>query len=160
VTIGEILTSIQTIPDCEVLPWQGLPNIQFPYVLPDDVKTFYQLCGGVVLYRDAPFTATIVQPERVVPANPVIVGEACQDDISASWHVIGDTDGEYLTIDLHEERLGRCYDSFFDRHGVPGSCPIIATSFSELLQCLIENHGQHWYWLRSGFKSLGDAYDK
>jgi hypothetical protein len=91
----------------------------------------------------------------------VIVGEACEDDISASWHlIVDDTNGEYLTIDLSENRVGRCYDSFFDRHGVRGSCPIIATSFSELLQRLIENRGQHWYWLQEGFESLGDAYDE
>ncbi|WP_331460411.1 SMI1/KNR4 family protein [Gracilibacillus suaedae] len=48
---------------------------------------------------------------------------------------------------------------FFDRHGLVGESQRIATSFTDLLERLIKNKGQYWYWLRSDFISLGDAYD-
>ncbi len=159
-SVVDLIDRVRGLSDCEVLPADGLPQLGPSFVLPDDLKDFYELCGGLTLYRDSPYTAVFVSPDRVVPANPVIVGEAGDTDISASWHIlVDDTNGDYLTIDLSPERLGRCYDSFYDRHAVPGSSPIIAKSFSELLERLIENRGEHWYWLRSGFNPIGDAYD-
>lgn len=53
--------------------------------------------------------------------------------------------GEYLTIDLNEERKGRCYDSLFDRHRIVGETQLIATSFTDFIQRLLDNKGQHWY---------------
>ncbi len=159
-SVVELIDRVRGLSDCEVLPTGGLPKIDPSFVLPDDLRDFYELCGGLTLYKDSPYTAIFVSPKLLVPANPLIVGEAVETDISASWHIlVDDTNGDYLTIDLSPERLGRCYDSFYDRHGVPGSCPIIARSFSELLERLIENRGDHWYWLRPDFKSIGDAYD-
>jgi hypothetical protein len=102
-----------------------------------------------------------VEPSGFVLANPVIVGELCPEDITAEWYIVAHAGSqETLTIDLNSSRLGRCYDSFWDRHGVPGSCKIIALSFTDLLRRLIENSGRYWYWLRDDFKSLGDAYDE
>ncbi|AFJ61907.1 conserved hypothetical protein, phage SPbeta [Bacillus velezensis YAU B9601-Y2] len=93
-------------------------------------------------------------------ANPVIVGELCEEDISSEWYIVcTDGKGEYLTIDLNEDRKGKCYDSFFDRHGIVGETQVIATSFTDLIQRLLENKGEHWYWLRDDFSTLGDAYD-
>jgi hypothetical protein len=37
--------------------------------------------------------------------------------------------------------------------------PVIALSFTELLQRLFFNKGQHWYWLNKTFQGYGDAYD-
>jgi hypothetical protein len=97
---------------------------------------------------------------RAPTANPLIVGEPCEEDRSYDWFVIAnDGNGEYLTIGLVPERVGRCYDSFFDRHGIPGSCPVVATSFTDLLRLTVENHGKHWWWLRDEHTLLGDAYD-
>ncbi|RUS09195.1 hypothetical protein EFW59_02324 [Bacillus subtilis] len=93
-------------------------------------------------------------------ANPIIVGELCEEDISSEWYIVcTDGKGEYLTIDLNEERKGKCYDSFFDRHGIVGETQVIANSFTDLIQRLLENKGKHWYWLRDDHISLGDAYD-
>lgn len=159
-TIKQLITKIRTIPDCVVYPTSGLPHIEDKYILPDDIKEFYNLCGGVSLYLNGESTANIVPPSEFILANPVIVGERCENDITSNWYIIAnDGNGDYLTIDIQEERLGRCYDSFWDRHGVVGECPIIANSFTELLERLIDNKGQRWYWLRDGFISLGDAYD-
>ena len=143
-----------------MFPTKGMPSLQPPHRLPDDLKRFYELCGAVMLFEQNDYHVLIVPPDRVVPANPLIVGQEYEDDITASWYIIGDDgNGDYLTIDLGPERLGRCYDSFRETHGLVGNCPIIARSFSELLTSLHETRGDHWYWLRPEFVPIGDAYD-
>ena len=97
----------------------------------------------------------------MVLANPVIVGELCEEDISSKWYIIcKDSDSNYITIDLATERLGRCYDSFWDRHGVVGECAIIARNFTELVMELFNSQGESLYWLGSDHQYLGDAYDE
>lgn len=116
--------------------------------------------GGALLFEKADYSILIVPPQDFQLANPIIVGELCEEDISSDWYICAtDRNGEYITIDLNPGRLGRCYDSFYDRHGVVGECSIIATSFTDLLERLIENRGRHWYWLQEDFIPLGDAYD-
>ena len=102
--IDELIAQIRTTPDCEVYIPTGLPTIDEGHILPDDLRTFYELCGGVSLFQSDPYP-------------------------------------------------------LMETHGVAGSCPIIATSFTDLLTRLYENKGQRWYWLRPDFVSLGDAYD-
>lgn len=46
-------------------------------------------------------------------ANPVIVGELCEEDISSEWYIVcTDGKGEYLTIDLNEDRKGKLRQLF------------------------------------------------
>ncbi|WP_019636959.1 SMI1/KNR4 family protein [Paenibacillus fonticola] len=160
--IKQILTQIKTIPHCRIFEPTGLPVInEARHILPSDLNEFYRLCGGLVLFENEEYPIYVVSPDKLVLANPIIVGELCEEDISSNWYIIcNDGKDEYLTIDLSEDRLGRCYDSFFDRHGLAGESQIIATSFTDLLERLIKNKGQYWYWLRSDFISLGDAYDE
>ncbi len=157
----EIIELVKTMSNCEVNPPAGLPELlNTKHHLPDDLKEFYTLCGGLALFLDSDYPIYIASPQEFVPANPVIVGELCPDDRSAEWYIIADDrNGQYLTIDLSPKRLGQCYDSFWDRHGLPGDCPIIARSFSELLCSLVRSRGGYWYWLRDDFPAIGDAYD-
>ena len=110
------------------------------------------------------YTYEILPPHRFHIANEVLCPSAWmeaewQKDISSDWYLIAsDAEGQYLTIDLHPQRLGRCYDSFIGHHAIKGFCPIIARSFSELLERLWLNKGNYPYWLDEAF-SLGDAYD-
>jgi antitoxin YokJ len=158
--VEHIIERIANTAGCSVFPPTVKPTLDPKYRLPDDLKRFYELCGGAMLFQQNDYHALIVPPERVVPASPVIVGQRYEDDITASWHIIADDgNGDYLTIDLASERLGRCYDSFHETHGLVGDCPIIARSFSELLERLCENAGAYWYWLRPDFVPIGDAYD-
>ena len=61
---------------------------------------------------------------------------------------------------MGEKRIGRCYDSFWDRHGVVGECSVIARSFTELLWNFIYAQGDDIpYWLEENFNYIGDAYD-
>lgn len=165
--IQGLLKRIESTPDCEVYAPTGLPLILDGHIIPEDLREFYNLCGGVSLYRKLPKRLGILPPERVIQANPILLPgltpeqvAANADDISWSWYIIAhDYGGNYLTIDLSEGRLGRCYDSFFDRHAMPGYCPIIARSFTELLTHLFENQREYPYWEVSDFVSMGDAYD-
>jgi antitoxin YokJ len=157
----QIIDQIATTSGCKVYPPEGLPQIAHNHILPEDLKEFYSICGGASLYWEGGnYGSEIVKPKDFQLANPVIVGELCEYDISSTWYILARTTGnEYLTIDLSQQRLGRCYDSYFEFHGVVGSCPIIARSFSDLLSALLSGNGDYWYWLKEGFVSLGDAYD-
>lgn len=159
--IKELIEKIKNNPDCVVFRSKGVPNCGENCVLPEDLKEFYELCGGVILYSSKDYAMEIVNPEKFQLANPIIVGELCPYDISSQWYIIAcNMNGDYLTIDLSSERNGRCYDSFWDRHGVVGECPIIANSFTDLLCCLLNSNGEYLYWLDDSFVSLGDAYDE
>lgn len=159
--INHLIKKVKALPNCRVHEPTELPIIdENKHILPDDLKDFYTICGGLTLFENAEYPIHIVPPEEFVLANPIIVGELCEEDISSNWYTVcNDGKSDYLTIDLNKERLGRCYDSFFDRHGLVGESQIIATSFTDLLEKLIKNKGQYWYWLKDGFESLGDAYD-
>jgi len=158
-SIKEIISRIERIRDCEVLPPSGKPTIKDGMLLPPDLYEFYDICGGVRLFQKSNYKTNIVTPEEFVLANPVIVGEECEEDISSNWYIIAnDGSGEFLTIDLGDKRTGRCYDSFYDRHAVAGESKIIASSFTDLLERIILNKGEYWYWLNDQF-DLGDAYD-
>ena len=159
--VKEMIDIIKTLPDCKVNPPAGVPEPDcIKHKLPDDIEKFYQNCGGVSLFSSEDYAVNIVSPEEFVLANPVIVGELCEDDITSEWYIIAqDGNGDYLTVDLSEERSGRCYDSYWDRHGVVGDCPVIAKSFTELLEQLINAKGKQRYWLSDDFIPLGDAYD-
>ncbi len=112
------------------------------------------------LFPSKEYKISIVHPKDFIRANPEIIGEDIQDDRSYNWFVIAtDQNGQYITIDLDSSRLGVCYDSFWDRHGVAGSNPVVAKSFTELLENLYSEGGIGWYWLNNQFSFLGDAYD-
>jgi len=159
--IKELLEKIKALPDCKVYPPNGLPKLDnINHKLPSDIVEFYQYCGGVTLFKSENYMYNVVSPDEFILANPVIVGELCEEDITSEWYIIvKDGNGDYLTIDLSNERLGRCYDSCWDKHGVVGECPIIAKTFTELLENLVLNKGEQCYWLRDEFISIGDAYD-
>ncbi|MDE5778881.1 MAG: SMI1/KNR4 family protein [Lachnospiraceae bacterium] len=158
--IKKIVEEIRNTAGCIVYSPCGLPNLNKKVKLPNDLKIFYETCGGISFFAGMEYGFTVVGPEEMVLANPVIVGELCEEDISSEWYIIcKDAESNYITIDLAMKRLGRCYDSFWDRHGVVGECTIIAKSFTELLLRLFSNQGKSLFWLDYDFAYIGDAYD-
>ena len=156
-----LIERIRSTPGCSVLPPAGPPSVGSGHDLPADLAEFYRLCGGAELFRQALFPVRISTPREFLPSNQVILGERFEDDISDSWHIIAHGGGdEYISIDLDPRRSGRCYDSFHDVHGVAGSDPVIALSFTDLVERLVAAQGGHWYWLEPEFSGLGDAYDE
>lgn len=159
-SIQELIKKISSNPMCFVKESIGLPQLEEGVELPKDILEFYKLCGGIDLFTASCYGFSIVSPNEFVLANPIIIGEICSDDISSEWYIIAkDVENNYITVDLNQLRLGRCYDSFWDRHGVVGECAIIATSFTELLKNLYLTNGKSIYWLDEGFKVIGDAYE-
>lgn len=159
--IKDVLTQIAATANCRILPVADWPTISQHHALPEDLREFYSLCGGATLFESATFRTIVSTPEQVVLANPIIVGELYEDDISSTWYIITSdgSDGRKMTIDLSSERLGRCYDSFWDRHAVVGSSVIIALSFTEFLHRSLAYGGDGYYWWSEAFNSYGDAYD-
>jgi hypothetical protein len=152
-----LLQTIQATPGCIVHPTAGFPDIEKGHILPHDLVDFYRLCGGAILFEEAPFPTDIASPKNLVLANPVIFERVSEEEllatkghISWSWYIIGrGPNSQYITIDLSPERLGYCYDSFWDRH--PGNSYIIAPSFTELLLGLLSTRGEYYYWDEPGF---------
>lgn len=155
-----LLDKIRNTQGCTVYSSSGLPVLSEKIKLPDDLKMFYENCGGVSFFPDEKYGFEIVSPKEMVLANPIIVGELCEEDISSEWYIVcKDMENNYITIDMAKERLGRCYDSYWDRHGVVGECAIVAKNFTELLLQLLNNQGKSLFWLEDNFAYIGDAYD-
>lgn len=159
--ILELIDEIKNSKDCFVYPPCGIPVIGENFKLPSDLKKFYEVCGGIYLFKNKKYGFEIVKPKEFVLANPLIIGELCEEDISSKWYIIcKDSEDNYITIDLCKEKNGRSYDSFWDRHGVVGECSVIAISFTELVERLFRNKGKSLYWLDDNFEYIGDAYDE
>ena len=160
-SIKDVIDVIKKDPECVISAPSGLPMIDDVLQLPDDVRYFYENCGGIVLHPDSNYSFAIVGPKEFVRANPVIVGEVCSEDISSMWYIVcRDRNNNFLTIDLSKKRNGKCYDSFWDRHGIVGECAVIANNFTELVYQLYRHRGECLFWLEEQFTYLGDAYDE
>jgi hypothetical protein len=163
-TIDDVVARIERTPDCLLLPPTGLPRpvLGKGHRLPDDVRRFYQLCGGARIHRSSGYGFTVVAPEHVVRVDMDLLGKVYESDISSSWYVAATLNASVLdiiSIDLAPERLSRCYCSFVGYHRLPGECPIVATSLTELLGRLLDEQGRYLFWWEEEFESLGDAYD-
>lgn len=158
--VETVLNLIANTQDCLVARRQETLAIQVDYQLPADLRFYLENYDSVLLYENSEYPIRIVGLNDFKRASPVIIGEDIEDDISYNWFIIATGDNsQYITIDLAEGRLGRCYDSFWDRYGVAGEQPIIANSFTEFLQAIYENRGGYYYWLEDSFQPIGDAYD-
>ncbi|RKD30686.1 SMI1/KNR4 family protein [Lacrimispora algidixylanolytica] len=160
--IKEIIFEFKKDNNFEVKDPCGYPTLNNGHVLPDDMKEFYSICGGIVCYIEyGGFPIEILSPINVKQANPILVGEECEEDISSSWYLIADAeDGNYISIDCDPSRLGRCYESFEYSHAVAGNCPIIDLSFTELLNNIFNYKGDYFFWKDNpSFSMHGDAYD-
>lgn len=168
--MSELISKVQSLGDCIVLPPNGLPKVNDNHVLPEEIKEFYSLCGGMNLFVNKHYSVKILPPDEFTLANPLLIDKDIIEEeikkgtyalrISTNWYTIVDLfDSNYIVIDLSRERLGRCYKAFWDSYPSRGEMPVVAMTFSELLNRLIENKGEYWYFLEDDFISIGDAYD-
>lgn len=167
--IEQLITKIKADSSNNIFPPEGIPTVGGKYTLPTDLVQFYSLCGGVQLYEDKPYSTKIVAPNDFVSANPALIGAEIieaekakgtyDNEISVDWFIIASLgNSDFIVMDLNPERHGRCYSAFWDSYPLVGDTPIIANSFTELFQRLIDNEGEYWYFLEKDF-SMGDAYD-
>ena len=82
--IIRLLENIKNNSDCLINRSCGQPLLRTGEKLPDDLKLFYEKCGGVK-FNNTRFQFEIVSPKEMVLANPIIVGELCEEDISSEW---------------------------------------------------------------------------
>jgi hypothetical protein len=165
--LTELLDQIARDPACAILPAAGQVMVNVAHTVPEDMRAFYNLCGGCVIGRGSFYEARIVAPAEVVLANDIILGEYAaiareehSEDPSWNWYIIAEVEnGNWLSIDFGLTHNGRCYDSFWETHRQMGNMPVIAASLTELLQQLYNHKDKRWYWLESGFQALGDTYD-
>lgn len=115
--IQELISVIENNVECTVFKPSGLPELpSLALKIPQDLKRFYELCGGIVLFPDRSYSFEIVSVENLKRANPIIAKTEGEDDKSYNWFIISKSgDGQYVTIDLSEMNNGKCYDSFWDR---------------------------------------------
>ena len=75
------------------------------------------------------------------------------------WFAIADVvDGNYVAIDLNHEHLGLCYDAFHETFAMPGYVNVIASSFTDMLERLLNHKEDSTYWIQDEFKPLGEAF--
>ncbi len=164
--ISELINLIKQNENCEVRPANN--EIALPTNIPDDLKEFYELTDGIKLFENEHYGITITGREDFIPTNKYlypeddVIWEELEGEVCNEWYLIAKVDkmSQYISIDLTEERLGQCYDSFYEIHSLEGSSTIVAKNFTDLLTRLYQNNGQHWYWLQDCFEKLGDAYDE
>ena len=141
-------------------PPSGIPSIPATVQLPDDVRAFYERAGGAMLFQQRDFSIEVVPAAEFVRANPIIRLCDGEYDISFDWFIIARSGRtQYVTIDCNPQRLGHCYDSFWDVHALRGDSRVIAVSFTEFLDRFLNNTDDIWYWTRDDFVPHGDAYD-
>ncbi|HEX8981367.1 MAG TPA: SMI1/KNR4 family protein [Ktedonobacterales bacterium] len=163
-----LLDYIARDPDCVVFPPAGQPTVAHTLVVPEDAKAFYELCGGLIIGREAFWQARIIGPDEWTLAVDKIFGEDVAamareqqpEDRLWDWYIVAEIENaNYLVIDCGSLHTGRCYDAHWETYGMPGQMPVVATSLTTLIERLYERKGQRWYWLESRFPTLGDAYD-
>jgi antitoxin YokJ len=163
--IVALINKVRAMPDCEVLPAAGLPDVFADYPCPDDLREFYTESSGVSLFRDRNFGFHVAHKNLLVRSNPFILGaifEKYGQEMDATnsrhWYIIASGFGpeENLSIDLAKPRIGKCYDSFYEVHGTP-DCPVIANSFTDLFRNLLDSEGETLFWLEPIFEELGFA---
>ncbi len=116
------------------------------------------MCGGVLLFPAEEEGWDVGVPEQFVRTDEQ---HGLDSPLPAPhmWTIANVHDSRIapLSIDLRPERLGRCYDAFWDIHASPGNQPVAALSFSELLTVLFRARG-----MRPSFYDeapYGDAWD-
>jgi hypothetical protein len=166
--IDQLIEVIEKDPKCNLIPPTGSPFLTHTgHCLPEDLRKFYELCGGMELFAAEEFGFRIATPKTFLPSNPLLLGESYNDakevydaDRSAAWYVIAfgtKLPQVIVTIDTDLKRLGYCYDSFWDVYAT-GNSKIVAKTFTDLIQNIYECRGLDIYWERSGFE-IGNAYE-
>lgn len=158
--IERLVERIKSRRGCNIYPSINAQSNSNSPNLPADLVEFYNSYERINVAPNSDYPLFISAISELIPSNEAIIDEDIQDDITAHWRILAKgRANEYISIDLSPDRLGFCYDSFADRHGIAGSCPIIAKSFTEFLERTLNQSGARHFWLERHFASYGDAYD-
>lgn len=167
--IKELLSKLEEYEKCKVSPPSGEPVLEInESVLPEDLKEFYSLCGGAEIFSESFYGWKIVRPEEFKPSNPILwrslyprmKEELDDDDYSFYWYLLctGHSNKAFIVVDCHPERLGRCYEAYLDVYGT-GDMKILSLSFTGLLENIIRDSGEGFFWEKEDFEKLGYVFD-
>jgi len=107
--IVSLFEEIQSLPNLKLHSPAGLPTVRPEHLLPEDVRMFYERCGGftwnLVVEGAVWDSFSVLSPLQVLPANPLIafseLSQENDNDISWDWYSIAQTaNGDYFTIGL------------------------------------------------------------
>lgn len=161
--LEELLRDLARQPGVRVAPASGEPTVPAPAVLTPDLAQMFALCGGLGPLGEDGWQ--VCGPAGFKRASPRLLGRDIDgevlvdqpEDVTVHCYVFADdglasSTGPHLVVDLHPARAGRFYDVFWDRYGLAGSMPVVATNVTDAL-----------LWLLTGDDErpdpLGDAYE-
>ena len=139
--IKELIEKLEQKSSHQFLKAVSKPEFAFP--LPQDLDNYEY----AILNIDTSCEIRISSLSQLQPTNQIlyladdVIWEELADDISNDWFMIASSQelSQYISIDLNKKRFGFCYDSFIETHATPDESPIIAQSFTELLEKLVSN---------------------
>jgi len=161
IEMKQLIERIRNTPGCRVKPPSGMPSLPEGKTLPTDLGAFYELAGGASLFGDefGGARAWVVAPQEFVPVAEAIIGEPITSGPFPWWFAVADVqDGNYIAIDLNPAHQGLCYDAFHETFTEPGHVSVIASSFTDLLERLLNHGNDSTYWLQDEFVALGEAF--
>jgi cell wall assembly regulator SMI1 len=132
------------------------------YELPEDIKAFYRRYRSVKLFGKADFLYRFVPVSEMHRTRLDICGEDTDEWGPDTWLTVCDVqDNNYIAIDV-ASKDGEKYnyiDCFHETFAEPGSCTVIAKSFSELLERALHGGQDTVYYLDERFLGYGDALE-
>jgi hypothetical protein len=158
--LDDIIKTLSGWPDYSFDPSAGLPSIEPPLRLPDDLHAYYSKHGEGRLFGKHSPTFRIVAPNDLQQVHYAVLGEWVEDSPpeSSMYALIDCNDSNYVAIDLSPERCGWMYDVFHETVGDVKRYPIIAKSFTEFMNGMVNGNGRS-YWLSPFFQNYGYAVD-
>jgi len=144
----EIIKKIDNDEHCQLLEKRSDLNLPDSYHIPEDMKLYYSYCGGANLFHNKDYQWNILSPNDINNACETVINEPCEaTELEYFFCIAEDGNGDYLAINLGKENNGVIVDAFHETFGLAGDTPVIALSFTELLNSLYDNSGDYPYWL-------------
>ena len=129
--------------DCTTTPSTGLPG----NLVPDDLADFYKHYSSAVFYPKTQYSFTILAPE-LERSDFVVMNEDLDDPDSANWYALVKCEDQVISIDLTPgPKFGYCYDSFWDSYPTADESTLVAKSFTELVEKIINSRGSNLFWI-------------
>lgn len=122
--------------------------------LPNDLMYFYEQYDGAILFKNSDYPFSIPKFSEFIRTDYLLLDfltpsefdEYTKNSITLNWYCIGEGESlsEYLSIDLSPERIGWIFICNWRIYA--GECYLIAKSFTELLNKIIESEGNYQFW--------------
>lgn len=167
----DIITIITTMPNCIINKPIDISHHPLKEKFTDDMIEFYNLCNGISFFIDKYEPIHILPINDIYPANNEFFTEEIvalerkynqyDEWICNNWFLIASLENSnYIVIDFSSNKKGKCYLALWDSYAVEGESPILAYSFTELLENILQYNQDEWFWKQSSFieKQMGDAY--